>query len=91
MPTGDTTTPTCKQSFDPFAGAVKWRVEQQEWMEHALSAYQSSDNLCPPGVDIPCKLAQVNMSLGWYIHALSIVTDLRHKQVASHHHGKIHN
>ena len=36
MPTGDTTTtPTRKQSFDPCAGAVKRRVEQQERMEQA--------------------------------------------------------
>ena len=75
----DTTTTTRKQGFDPFAGAAKWRADQQEWMEHALSAYQSSDNLRPPGVDIPCKLAQVHISLGRYIDALSILTDLRNK------------
>lgn len=74
---------TRKQAFDPFAGAGKWRSDQQVWMEHALSAYQSSDNLRPPGVDIPCKLALVHMSLGRYIDALSILTDLRNKA-----HGK---
>ncbi len=78
MPAVDTTS-TRKQGFNLFAGAVKWRAEQQEWMDHALSAYQSSDNIRPPGVDIPCKLAQMHISLGRYIDALSILTDLRNK------------
>ena len=57
----------------------KWRSQQRVWMEYALAAYQSSDKLRPPGVDVPCKLAQVHMNLGSYIEALSILTDLRNK------------
>ncbi len=65
--------------FDPNDGPEKWQSQQKFWMEHALSAYQSSDKLRPPGVDVPCKLAQVHMTLGNYIDALSILTDLRNK------------
>ncbi|KAL7543089.1 hypothetical protein ACHAXR_012410 [Thalassiosira sp. AJA248-18] len=65
--------------FDPQASPEKWRSDRKVWLKHALSAYQSSDNLRPPGVDIPCKLAQVHMSLGSYIDALTILTDLRHR------------
>jgi hypothetical protein len=67
------------KGFDPNAGPEKWRSHQKIWMEHALSAYQSSDKLRPPGVDVPCKLAQVHMTLGSYMEALSILTDLRNK------------
>jgi len=74
--TEDTTT---HKGFDPFAGPAKWRSDRKVWMEHALSAYQSSDTLRPPGFDIPCKLAQVHISLRNYIEALSILTDLRNK------------
>jgi hypothetical protein len=69
---------TCT-GFDPNHGKKKWRSQQKFWMEHALSAYQSSDKLRPPGVDVPCKLAQVHMNLGNYIDALTILTDLRNK------------
>jgi hypothetical protein len=65
--------------FDPNAGPEIWRSHQKLWMEHALSAYDSSDKLRPPGVDVPCKLAQCHMVLGNYIDALSILTDLRNK------------
>jgi len=70
---------TKSKGFDPSAGVKKWRSDRKLWTEHALSAYQASDNLRPPGVDIPCKLAQTQMSLGNYIDALSILTDLRNK------------
>jgi hypothetical protein len=67
------------KGFDPNAGPEIWRSHQKLWMEHALSAYDSSDKLRPPGVDVPCKLAQCHMALGNYIDALSILTDLRNK------------
>jgi len=70
---------TKSKGFDPSAGVKKWRSDRKLWTEHALSAYQASDNLRPPGVDIPCKLAQTQMALGNYIDALSILTDLRNK------------
>ncbi|KAL9188503.1 hypothetical protein ACHAXT_006881 [Thalassiosira profunda] len=57
--------------------AEKQQSEHKLWLDHALTAYQSADNLRPPGVDIPCKLAQTHMELGNYMEALSILTDLR--------------
>lgn len=72
--TDDTTTPS---GFDPNESPEKWRSDRTQWLEHALSAYQSSDNLRPPGVDLPCKLAQVHMRLGNIPDALSILTDLK--------------
>ena len=68
-----------RKGFDPSAGPDKWHADRKLWMEHALAAYQASDNLRPPGVDIPCKLAQSQIALGNYIDALSILTDLRNK------------
>lgn len=73
------TTSTSQKGFDPNSGAEKWCADRKLWVEHALSAYRSSDNLRPPGVNIPCKLAQVHMTLGNCIDALSILTDLRNK------------
>ena len=68
---------------NPNDNPKKWRSDHKLWLEHALSAYQSSDNLRPPGVDIPCKLAQVHLSLGQYIDALTILTDLRTRSSGS--------
>ena len=57
--------------FDPNAGPEKWRADRKVWYKHAFSAYDAADKLRPPGVDIPCKLAEVQMNLGNYIQALS--------------------
>ena len=70
--------PSAKE-FNPYAGTEKMRLDRKVWQEHALSAYESADNLRPPGVDIPCKLAQLHMDLGNYTGALSILTDLKTK------------
>lgn len=55
----------------------EWQKERTQWIDHALSAYTSADNLRPPGVDVPCKLARVHIEVGNFIDALSIVTGLR--------------
>jgi len=67
------------KGFDPKAGPAQWRSDRKEFLEHALSAYDAADKLRPPGVDIPCKLAEAQMNLGNYIQALAILTDLRNK------------
>ncbi len=67
------------KGFDPKAGPEQWRSDRQVWYEHAQSAYEAADKLRPPGVDIPCKLAEVQMNLGNFIQALAILTDLRNK------------
>ena len=67
------------KGFDPRAGPGQWRSDRKIWYEHALSAYEAADKLLPPGVDIPCKLAEAQMNLGNHIQALAILTDLRNK------------
>eukprot|EP00804_Cyclotella_cryptica_P030618 CCRYP_015660-RB/>CCRYP_015660-RB protein AED:0.34 eAED:0.34 QI:350/1/1/1/0.8/0.66/6/1929/1583 len=63
--------------------SAKCQTERKQWLEHAFSAYSSADNLRPPGVDVPCKLARIHMELGHFIDALSILTDLRNRGVTS--------
>lgn len=67
------------KGFDPKAGPGQWRSDRKVWYEHAQTAYEAADKLRPPGVDIPCKLAEVQMNLGNFIQALAILTDLRNK------------
>ena len=67
------------QGFNPSDGPAQWRSDRKIWYDHAFSAFESADKLRPPGVDVPCKLAEVQMRLGNYIQALSILTDLRNK------------
>jgi hypothetical protein len=55
----------------------QWQKERKQWMEHALSAYSAADNLRPPGVDVPCKLARVHIQMGNFIDALTILSSLR--------------
>lgn len=57
-----------------------WQKERTIWLEHALSAYSSADNLRPPGVDVPCKLAQVHIEQGNFMNALTILSGLRNKR-----------
>lgn len=68
-----------EKGFDPKAGPEQWRSDRKVWYEHAQSAFEAADKLRPPGVDIPCKLAEVQMNLGNFIQALAILTDLRNK------------
>jgi len=59
-----------------------WQKELTTWLEHALSAYSSADNLRPPGVDVPCKLAQVHIEQGNFMNALTILSGLRNRRSA---------
>eukprot|EP00956_Cyclotella_meneghiniana_P004124 scaffold5045_cov71-Cyclotella_meneghiniana.AAC.2 len=59
-----------------------WQKKLTTWLEHALSAYSSADNLRPPGVDVPCKLAQVHIEQGNFMNALTILSGLRNRQSA---------
>lgn len=53
------------------------REERRRWLEEAKNDYQSADNLKPPGIDIPSKLAFVMMELGLIPDALTLLTDLK--------------
>ena len=50
--------------------------QQTRWYKEAQRDYQTADNLHPPGIDVPTKLAAVHMELGQLSEALTIWTDL---------------
>jgi len=52
------------------------REQQERWYSEAKNDFQVADNLKPPGLDIPIKLASVYMELGHFSEALTLWTDL---------------
>jgi hypothetical protein len=58
-------------------GPDEHRKHKLHWVQEALKDYQSADNLKPPGLDIPAKLAASHMELGNLSEALTILTDLK--------------
>ena len=59
------------------------RAEKLKWLNEAKNDYQSADNLHPPGISVPAKLASVHMQLGNLSEALTILTDLRNNALLS--------
>jgi len=55
------------------------RAEKKKWLEEAKQDYTSADNLRPPGIDIPAKLAVSHIELGNLSEALTILTDLKNR------------
>jgi hypothetical protein len=55
------------------------RTERRRWQDEALRDYAVADNLKPPGIDVPAKLALVHMELGNLSEALTILTDLKNR------------
>ncbi len=55
------------------------RTERRRWQDEALRDYVVADNLKPPGIDVPAKLALVHMELGNLSEALTILTDLKNR------------
>lgn len=55
------------------------KVQRTKWLEEAKEDYQSADNLCPPGISVPSKLAHTHMELGNLSEALTILTDVKNK------------
>ena len=55
------------------------RIERRRWQGEALRDYAVADNLKPPGIDVPAKLAWVHMELGNLSEALTILTDLKNR------------
>jgi hypothetical protein len=58
------------------------RGEKKKWMEEARKDYLAADNQRPPGIDVPAKLAAVQMELGNLSEALVILTDLKNRAAA---------
>ena len=62
------------------------RERQKFWLNEAKNDYLVADQLKPPGITVPSKLANVQMMLGSLSEALSILTDLKnnaHRNVVS--------
>lgn len=53
------------------------RQEKKKWLNEAKNDYIAADNLNPPGISVPAKLAYVQMQLGNLSESLTILTDLR--------------
>ena len=57
------------------------REEKLKWLSEAKHDYHMADNLHPPGITVPAKLAFVQMQLGNLSEALTILTDLRNNSL----------
>ena len=55
------------------------RTERRRWQDEALRDFTVADNLKPPGIDVPAKLAMMHMELGNLSEALTILTDLKNR------------
>jgi hypothetical protein len=53
------------------------RAEKKLWLEEARKDYQAADNLNPPGIEIPAKLALVMIELGMLSEAITLLTCLK--------------
>ena len=58
---------------------IEFKEERRKWMEEAKDDFTAADNLQPPGISIPAKLASVQMELGNLSEALTIITDLKNQ------------
>ena len=56
------------------------RSEKLRWLEDAKRDYIVADNLKPPGIDIPAKLADVHIQLCNLSEALTLLTDLKNRE-----------
>uniref|UniRef100_A0A6S8WZ86 Uncharacterized protein n=1 Tax=Chaetoceros debilis TaxID=122233 RepID=A0A6S8WZ86_9STRA len=55
------------------------QAKRKKWLGEAKDDYQTADNLTPPGITVPAKLAHTQMELGNISEALTILTDLKNK------------
>ncbi|KAL7574844.1 hypothetical protein ACA910_010681 [Epithemia clementina (nom. ined.)] len=53
--------------------------ERKRWLGEAKNDYQAADQLKPPGIDVPAKLAAILMDLGCLSEALTLMTDLKNR------------
>jgi hypothetical protein len=56
------------------------RGEKRRWLAEAKNDYKAADNIKPPGIDIPAKLAAVCVELGCLPEALTLLTDLKNRR-----------
>jgi hypothetical protein len=55
------------------------RSEKVRWLSESKNDYQTADNLKPPGLDVPAKLAALLIELGNMSEALTLLTDLKNR------------
>lgn len=69
----------------PFANTQEYidyhKHEKNRWLEEAKNDYLAADNIHPPGVSVPAKLAHAHMQLGNLSEALTILTDLKNNSI----------
>ena len=58
---------------------IHLRTEKNQWLEDAKRDYTVADNLKPPGIDVPAKLANVQIQLCNFSEALTLLTDLKNR------------
>jgi len=76
---GQTEQPTSSKVLTPEEYLHFHKTERFQWLEEAKEDFQSADNLRPPGISVPSKLAYTQMELGNISEALTILTDLKSK------------
>jgi hypothetical protein len=77
---GDAVTDTQSHGNSAAEEFVRFhKVQRTKWLEEAKEDYQAADNLCPPGISVPSKLAYTHMELGNLSEALTILTDVKNK------------
>lgn len=54
--------------------------ESERWLSEAKRDFETADNLHPPGIDVPAKLATVLIELGCLSEALTLLTDLKNRK-----------
>lgn len=73
-----------QQSFSTVEEYIQYhRQEKNRWLEEAKDDYNAADNINPPGVAVPAKLAHAHIQLGNLSEALTILTDLKNKSIKS--------
>lgn len=60
------------------------RSERHRWHSEVVRDYRVADNLKPPGIDVPAKLAAMLMEVGSFSEALTILTDLKNQNIETH-------
>ena len=55
------------------------RSEKERWLSEAKNDYQAADNLHPPGIEIPSRLAGFLIELGHLSEALTLLTDMKNR------------
>jgi hypothetical protein len=57
------------------------KSEKMRWLEEAKNDYLAADNIHPPGITVPAKLAHAHIQLGNLSEALTILTDLKKNSI----------